>query len=131
MGAGGSREAWRNTRANRNVSTTWNRLNGRYDTHPWDDPSSHDKPSTPEQLEQEREILHKRETERREREVQAALEQERLSPRFFCRSSNQSRGPPWDEGRKRILWMCATILAAPKLSDLKDRESAALRTEVT
>lgn len=36
-----------------------------------------------------------------------------------------------DEGRKRILWMCATILAAPKLSDLKDREKAALRTEVT
>jgi hypothetical protein len=35
-----------------------------------------------------------------------------------------------DEGRKRVLWTCASILAAPKLSELKDGEKAALQTEV-
>jgi hypothetical protein len=36
-----------------------------------------------------------------------------------------------DEGRKRVLWICATILAAPKLADMKDGEKAALQADVT
>jgi hypothetical protein len=35
-----------------------------------------------------------------------------------------------DEGRKRVLWICASILAAPRLSELKDGERAALQTEI-
>jgi hypothetical protein len=35
-----------------------------------------------------------------------------------------------DEGRKRILWMCAAIPAAPK-SECKGGENDALQTEVT
>jgi hypothetical protein len=35
-----------------------------------------------------------------------------------------------DEGRKRVLWTCASMLAAPKLSELKGGEKAALQTEV-
>jgi hypothetical protein len=36
-----------------------------------------------------------------------------------------------DEGRKRALWISATILSAPKLADLQDGKSAALQTEIT
>ncbi len=36
-----------------------------------------------------------------------------------------------DEGRKRTLWVCATILAAPRLAMLEDGKSAALQTEIT
>ena len=35
-----------------------------------------------------------------------------------------------DESRKKTLWVCATILAAPKLADLQDGKSAALQTEI-
>jgi hypothetical protein len=37
---------------------------------------------------------------------------------------------PVDEGRKRMLWMCAAIPAAPK-SECKGGENDALQTEVT
>jgi len=36
-----------------------------------------------------------------------------------------------DQGRKKTLCVCATILAAPKLTDLQDGKSAALQTEIT
>ena len=36
-----------------------------------------------------------------------------------------------DESRKKTLWVCAAILAAPKLADLQDGKSAALQTEIT
>jgi hypothetical protein len=36
-----------------------------------------------------------------------------------------------DEARKKTLWVCATILAAPKLADLEDGKSAALQAEIT
>ena len=44
---------------------------------PWGDPASYAKVSTAEELERAREALHKREAEKREREAQLALEQER------------------------------------------------------
>jgi len=36
-----------------------------------------------------------------------------------------------DEPRKKTLWVCATILAAPKLADLQDGKSSALQAEIT
>ena len=36
-----------------------------------------------------------------------------------------------DEARKKTLWVCATILTAPKLADLEDGKSAALQAEIT
>ena len=36
-----------------------------------------------------------------------------------------------DEARKKTLWVCATILAAPKLADLEDGKSAALQSQIT
>jgi uncharacterized protein YbaP (TraB family) len=36
-----------------------------------------------------------------------------------------------DELRKKTLWVCASILAAPKLADLQDGKSAALQTDLT
>jgi hypothetical protein len=38
-----------------------------------------------------------------------------------------------DETRKKTLWVCATILAAPKLADLQDGDpkKAALQTDIT
>jgi hypothetical protein len=36
-----------------------------------------------------------------------------------------------DEARKKTLWVCATILAAPKLADLQDGKNAALQSEIT
>jgi hypothetical protein len=36
-----------------------------------------------------------------------------------------------DETRKKTLWVCASILAAPKLADLQDGKSAARQTEIT
>ena len=36
-----------------------------------------------------------------------------------------------DEARKKTLWVCATILAAPRLATLEDGKSAALQTEIT
>ena len=35
-----------------------------------------------------------------------------------------------DEGRKRALWICAAILAAPKLAEFKNGEKDALEVEV-
>ena len=36
-----------------------------------------------------------------------------------------------DETRKKTLWVCATILAAPKLADLQDGKNAAQQSEIT
>ena len=36
-----------------------------------------------------------------------------------------------DEGRKRTLWICATILCERRLSTLENGKSAALQTEIT
>ncbi len=36
-----------------------------------------------------------------------------------------------DEARKKTLWVCAAILAAPRLATLEDGKSAALQTEIT
>jgi hypothetical protein len=36
-----------------------------------------------------------------------------------------------DEGRKKTLWVCAAILAAPRLAALEDGKSDALQTEIT
>ena len=35
-----------------------------------------------------------------------------------------------DEGRKRTLWICASILAAPKLAEFKDGEKDALQVDI-
>ena len=35
-----------------------------------------------------------------------------------------------DEGRKRVLWICATILAAPKLRDLEDGKNPSAQTHI-
>jgi hypothetical protein len=36
-----------------------------------------------------------------------------------------------DEGRKRVLWICATILAAPRLRDLEDGKNPSAQTQIT
>jgi hypothetical protein len=36
-----------------------------------------------------------------------------------------------DEGRKRVLWICASILAAPKLRDLEDGKNPPAQTQIT
>ncbi len=36
-----------------------------------------------------------------------------------------------DEGRKRVLWICASILAAERLSVIEDAKKDALQTEIT
>jgi hypothetical protein len=36
-----------------------------------------------------------------------------------------------DEGRKKTLWVCAAILAAPRLAALEDGKSDALQVEIT
>jgi hypothetical protein len=36
-----------------------------------------------------------------------------------------------DEGRKRTLWVCASIFAAGRLSQLKDAENEAVQAAVT
>jgi hypothetical protein len=36
-----------------------------------------------------------------------------------------------DEARKKTLWVCATILAAPLLAALEDGKTAAIQTEIT
>jgi hypothetical protein len=35
-----------------------------------------------------------------------------------------------DESRKKTLWVCATILAAPKLAEIKDGETDMLQVDV-
>lgn len=35
-----------------------------------------------------------------------------------------------DEGRKRVLWICATILAAPRLAGLERDKTQSLQVEV-
>jgi hypothetical protein len=35
-----------------------------------------------------------------------------------------------DESRKKTLWVCATILAAPKLAEFKDGEKNALQVDI-
>jgi hypothetical protein len=36
-----------------------------------------------------------------------------------------------DEGRKRVLWICASILAAPKLADIQDGKNSGYTVDVT
>ena len=36
-----------------------------------------------------------------------------------------------DEGRKRVLWICATILAAPKLRALEDGKNPSAQAQIT
>jgi hypothetical protein len=36
-----------------------------------------------------------------------------------------------DEGRKRVLWICATILAGPQLQASEDGKNSAVRASVT
>lgn len=36
-----------------------------------------------------------------------------------------------DEARKKTLWVCASILAAPRLAALEDGKQAALQAEIT
>jgi hypothetical protein len=36
-----------------------------------------------------------------------------------------------DEARKKTLWVCATILAAPRLAALEDGKSDALQSTIT
>jgi hypothetical protein len=36
-----------------------------------------------------------------------------------------------DEGRKRVLWICATILAGPQLQALEDGKNSAIQAGVT
>lgn len=35
-----------------------------------------------------------------------------------------------DEGRKRVLWICATILAAPRLASLERDKTEALQVDI-
>jgi hypothetical protein len=35
-----------------------------------------------------------------------------------------------DEGRKRVLWICAAILAAPRLTDLEDGKNDAAQAHI-
>jgi hypothetical protein len=36
-----------------------------------------------------------------------------------------------DEGRKRVLWICAAILAGPKLTELEDGKNASAQANIT
>jgi hypothetical protein len=36
-----------------------------------------------------------------------------------------------DEARNKTLWVCTTILAAPRLAALEDGKTAAIQTEIT
>jgi hypothetical protein len=36
-----------------------------------------------------------------------------------------------DEGRKRVLWICASILAASKLAEIQDGKNSAHQVDVT
>ena len=36
-----------------------------------------------------------------------------------------------DEGRKRVLWICAALLAAPRLAELKDAANDVAQIDIT
>jgi hypothetical protein len=36
-----------------------------------------------------------------------------------------------DEGRKRVLWICAAILAGPKLTDMEDAKNDSAQAHIT
>jgi hypothetical protein len=36
-----------------------------------------------------------------------------------------------DEGRKRVLWICAAILAGPKLAELEDGKNDSAQAHIT